>query len=75
MPNKKSGEEHLKYLELDQDSISGLRKVKDIPEPAMDEMLDYFYAYIPEEPELNSLYCDKSEIDQIHSVCVTLSPC
>lgn len=75
MPNKKSGEAHLKFLELDQDSIFGLRKVKDILEPAMDEVLDNLYTYIPEESELNSLYCDKSEIDQIRSVCVTLIPC
>ncbi len=71
MLTKKSGEEHLQYLELDQDSIFGLRKVKDILEPAMDNL----YAYVPEEPELNSLSCDKLKIDQTHSVCVTLSPC
>jgi hypothetical protein len=71
MPNKKSGEEHLKYLELDQDPAYGLHKVKDILQPAMDNL----YAYIPEEPELNYLYCDKSEIDQIRSVCETSSPC
>ena len=75
MLTKKSGEEHLQYLELDQDSIFELRKVKDILEPAMDERLDNLYAQILEEPELNSLSCDKLKIDQIHSVCVTLSPC
>ena len=75
MPTKKSGEEHLQYLEFDQDSIFELRKVKDILEPAMDEMLNNLYAHILEEPVLNSLSCDKLEIDQIRSVCVTLSPC
>jgi hypothetical protein len=75
MPNKKSAEEHLQYIELDQDSIFELRKVKDILEPAMDERLDNLYAQILEEPELSSLSCDKLKIDQIHSVCVTLSPC
>jgi hypothetical protein len=74
MPNKKSAEEHLQYIELDQDSIFELRKVKDILEPAMDERLDNLYAQILEEPELSSLSCDKLKIDQIHSVCVTLSP-
>ena len=68
-------EEHLQYLELDQDSIFELGKVKDNLEPAMDEMLDNLYAHILEEPELNSLYCHKLEIVQIRSVCVTLSPC
>jgi hypothetical protein len=75
MPNKKSAEEHLQYIELEQDSIFELRKVKDILEPAMDERLDNLYAQILEEPELSSLSCDKLKIDQIHSVCVTLSPC
>jgi hypothetical protein len=75
MPNKESMEEHLQYLELDQDTIFELRKVKDILQPAMDEVLDNLYAHILEEPELNSLSCDKLEIVQIRSVCVTLSPC
>jgi hypothetical protein len=75
MPNKKLMEGHLQYLELDQDSIFELRKVKDILEPAMDEMLDNLYAPILEEPELNSPSCDKLEIVQICSVCVTLRPC
>lgn len=75
MPNKESMEEHLQYLELDQDTIFELRKVKDILQPAMDEVLDNLYAHILEEPELNSLSCDKLEIVQIRSACVTLSPC
>ena len=75
MPNIKLVEEHLQYLELDQNSIFELRKVKDILEPAMDEMLDNSYAYLNEEPELNSLSCDILEVDQIRSGCVTLSPC
>ena len=75
MPNKKSAEEHPQYLELDQDSIFELRKVKDILEPAMDERLDNLYAQILEEPELNYLFCNQLEIDQIRSLGVTLSPC
>ncbi|MCP4877957.1 MAG: hypothetical protein GY896_21080 [Gammaproteobacteria bacterium] len=67
MPNKKSVEEHLQYLELDQDSISELGKVKDILEPAMDEMLEKLYAHILEELELNPLTCNESEIEQIRS--------
>ena len=38
MLNKKTLEEHLQYLELDQDSIFESSKVKDILEPAMDEL-------------------------------------
>lgn len=75
MPGKKSGEEHLKCLELDQVATRGLGKAKDILKPAMDKVSDNMYAYIPEEPELNSISYDKSEIDQIRSVCVTFSPC
>lgn len=67
MPDKKLVEEHLRYLELDQDSILELGKVKDILEPAMDEMLDKLYAHILEESELNSLSCEKSDIDQIRA--------
>lgn len=75
MPKKKSLEEHLQYLELDQDSIFELRKVKVILEPAMDEMLDNSYMYLIEEPELSSLSCEILEVDQTRSDCVTLSPC
>ena len=75
MPNKKSLKEHLQYLELDQDSIFELRKVKVFLEPAMDEMLDNSYAYLIEEPELSSLSCEILEVDQTRSDCVTLSPC
>jgi Protoglobin len=75
MPNTKSMEEHLQYLELDQDLIFELRKVKDILEPDMEEVLDNLYAHLLDEPEFNSLSCDKLEIDQPRSVCVTLSPC
>ena len=69
MPHKKSVEEHLQYLELDQDSIFELREVKDILEPAMDKVLGILHAHVLEEPELNSPSCDKFEIDQIRSVC------
>lgn len=75
MLNKKSLEEHLQYLELDQDSIFESRKVKDILEPAMDEMLDNSYALLFEEPELSSLSCEILEVDHTRSDCVTLSPC
>lgn len=75
MTNKKSIEEHLKYPGLDQDSMFGLRKVKEFLEPAMDEMLDNLHRHRLEEPELSLRCCDKSEIDQIRSVCVKLSSC
>jgi len=70
-----SVEAHLQYLELDQDSIFELRQVKDILEPARDEIMDNWYALIPEKPGLNPLSCGELEIDQIPSVWVTLSPC
>ena len=75
MPNKKSIEEHLKYPGIGQDSIFGLRKVKEFLEPAMDEMLNNLHRQRLEESELSSLSCDKSGTDQIRSVCVKLSPC
>lgn len=75
MPSKKSGEKHLQYIESNQDSIFELSKLKEILDPAVDEVLDNLHAQIPEEPVLNLPFCDKLEIDQISSVCVTLSPC
>ena len=52
-----------------------IAKLKEIRERAMVKILDTLYAHILEEPELNSLSCDKLEIVQIRSVCMTLSPC
>ncbi len=75
MPHKKSVDEHLQYLEFDQDSIFELRKIKDVLKSARDEMSDNLYAHRLEELELNSLSCAKSEIDQIPSACVALSLC
>ncbi len=71
MPHKKSVDEHLQYLEFDQDSIFELRKIKDILKSAKDAMSDNLYVHRLEELELNSLSCDKLEIDQFRSVCVT----
>jgi len=75
MPNKKSVEEHFQYLELDQDSTFELRKVKDILKSVRDEMSDNLYAHRLEELELNSLSYAKLKVNQIRSVCVTLSLC
>lgn len=75
MPNKKSLEEHLQYLELDQDSIFESRKVKDFLEPAMDEMLDNSCVYLFKESELSSLSCESLEVDETRSDWVTLNPC
>ena len=67
MLSKKSAGKHLQYLELDQDTKFKLRKVKDILDPANDEIMDNWYALIPEESELNSHSCDEIEINQIRS--------
>ena len=75
MPSKKSGGEHLQYNEFNQDSIFELFKLKEILDPAMDEVLDNLHAHILEEPVLSPPFCDKLGIAQISSVCVTLSPC
>lgn len=75
MLNKESLVKHLQYPEFDQDSIFELGKVNDALVPAMGEMSDNLYAPILEEPELNYLFCNQLEIDQIRSFGVTLCPC
>lgn len=67
MPHKQLAEEHLKYLNIDTNSKSELRKAKDVLEPAMDKMLDNLYHQILENSQLDSLHCNKAEIEQIQS--------
>ena len=67
MPYQQLMEGRLRFLNIDQNTISELRDAKDILEPAMDDMLDNFYSHILEEPELKSLFSDKSEIDRARS--------
>jgi hypothetical protein len=62
MPHKKIMEERLRLLSIDRDVMSALRKAKDILEPAMDNMLDKFYAYIRSEPDLQALFTDQGAI-------------
>jgi hypothetical protein len=60
-------EERLRFLQLDQDVISELRNAKIMLEPAMDELLDRFYAHILREPGLRSLFADKDAIERARS--------
>ncbi len=67
MPYQQLAEKRLSFIKIDQNSISELREAKDILEPAMGEMLDNLYARAFDEAELNSIVCDKVEIDQVCS--------
>jgi methyl-accepting chemotaxis protein len=67
MPHKKIMEERLRLLNIDRDVISELRKAKDILKPAMDEMLDNFYAYIRSEPDLKALFTDQGAMTRARS--------
>ena len=64
MPYQKLLETRLKFLNIDQQTLSDLREVRGILEPAMDEMLENFYAHINEEPELKSLFIDQAQVDR-----------
>ena len=67
MPYKQLMENRLRFLNIDQDTISELRKAKDILEPSIDMMLDNFYDHLLQEPELKPLLGDKSDIDRARS--------
>ncbi len=67
MPYQQLMEDRLRFLNIDQNTISELRNAKNILEPAMDEMLDKFYSHILQEPELKPIFVDKSEIDRARS--------
>lgn len=64
MPKTRMMEERLRFLNIDRDVVAELRKAKDILEPAMNEMLDRFYAHILGEPELRALFVDPESIDR-----------
>ncbi len=64
MPYKELMEERLRFLSIDDKTIQQIRQAKDILEPAMDEVLDNLYSHILDEPELQPLFADKSEIDK-----------
>lgn len=66
MPYKKLMEERLRFLSIDDKTIKQIHQAKDILEPAMDEVLDNLYSHILDEPELQPLFADKSEIDKAH---------
>jgi hypothetical protein len=64
MPYKKLMEERLRFLSIDDKTIQQIRQAKSILEPAMDEVLANLYSHILDEPELQPLFADKSEIDK-----------
>ncbi len=64
MSYKELMEERLRFLSIDDKTIQQIRQAKDILEPAMDEVLNNLYSHILDEPELQPLFADKSEIDK-----------
>jgi hypothetical protein len=64
MPYKELMEKRLRFLEIDDETIEQIRQAKSILEPAMDEVLDNLYSHILDEPELQPLFADKSEIEK-----------
>ncbi len=64
MPYKELMEERLRLLSIDDKTMQKIRQAKDILEPAMDEVLDNLYSHILDEPDLQPLFADKSEIDK-----------
>ncbi|MDH3440572.1 MAG: protoglobin domain-containing protein [Gammaproteobacteria bacterium] len=67
MPHLQMMEERLEFLNIDSSVLAELRKAKDILEPAMDEMLDRFYAHILGEPALRALFVDEDAIEHARS--------
>jgi hypothetical protein len=64
MSYQKLMSERLRFLDIDSKTIQQIRQAKDILEPAMDEVLDNLYSHILNEPDLQPLFADKSEIDK-----------
>ncbi len=64
MPYRELMEKRLRFLEIDDKTIEQIRQAKSILEPAMDEVLDNLYSHILDEPELQPLFADKSEIEK-----------
>lgn len=58
MPNATMIEQRLRFLEIDQDAIDDLQRVRKILEPELDRMLDAFYARISDEPQLKVLFAN-----------------
>jgi hypothetical protein len=67
MPYQQLLETRLKFLDIDEKTIDEIRKAKKILEPAMDEALDELYSRILKEPELKSIFKDKSVIKHARS--------
>lgn len=59
MPQSEMMEDRLRLLGIDRDTLSNLRKARDILEPEMDKMLDRFYSHIGNEPELQAFFIDE----------------
>jgi methyl-accepting chemotaxis protein len=64
MSYQKLMEERLRFLDIDSKTIQLIRQAKDILEPAMDKVLDNLYSHILDEPRLQPLFANKSEIDK-----------
>ncbi len=67
MPHRQLMEERLRFLNIDQNTISDLRIARDILEPAIDNMLDQFYSHLFTEPDLRELFVDQDVIDSARS--------
>ncbi len=67
MPHRQLMEERLRFLNIDQNTISDLRVARDILEPAIDNMLDQFYSHLLTEPDLRELFIDQDVIDSARS--------
>ncbi len=62
MPHNQMMEGRLRFLQIDDDTLAELRNAKRLLEPAMDRMLDRFYAHILSEQELKALFADQESI-------------
>ena len=67
MPHTEMMDERLRLLKIDRDVLLELRKAKDIVEPVMDKILDRFYSYIRNEPDLQTLFVDEDTINRERS--------
>ena len=67
MPYQQLMEDRLRFLNIDQNTISELRNAKNILEPSIDEMLDNFYSHILQEPELKPLFVEDGDIERAHA--------
>jgi len=67
MPHAQMMEERLRFLNIDQNTLSDLQNARDILETEMDDMLDRFYSHILQEPSLQELFIDKDSMNRARS--------